>query len=144
MIAIILKRVKEILIGCVLCSVFYNFFMENSEMAETSNTARVLQLCIFAVFMIYNGYTIRHLYFSVNDSFDYYLFNTASIVITAILIVAFRMILSRNIYFWVLSIVHIFDFMFDEIGNIIGIILFFFSLFVSCFLAEKYYNGKVR
>lgn len=144
MIAVILKRVKEILFGCIMCSVFFNYFMVNSDMPETSNTARVLQLCILIVFMIYNGYIIRHLYLSVSDSFDYYLLNTVSIIITIIITLVFRVMLSQNIYLWIFSFVHIFDFMFDEIGNIFGIILFCFSLFVSCFLSEKYYNGKVR
>lgn len=144
MIAVILKRVKEILFGCIICSVFFNYFMVNSDMPETSNTARVLQLCILIVFMIYNGYIIRHLYLSVSDSFDYYLLNTVSIIITIIITLVFRMMLSQNIYLWIFSFVHIFDFMFEEIGIIFGIILFCFSLFVSCFLSEKYYNGKVR
>ncbi len=144
MIAIILKRVKELLFGSVVCSALFNYFMVNSDMAETSNTARVLQFCIFIVFMIYNGYMMRHLYISVNDSFDYYLLNTVSIIITVFIIIAFRIILSQNIYLWIFSFVHIFDFMFEEIGNIFGIILFCFSLFISCFLSEKYYDRKVR
>lgn len=144
MIAVILKRVKEIFLGSIICSALFNYFMVNSDMSETSNTARILQFCIFIVFMIYNGYMMRHLYFSVNDSFDYYLFNTVSIIITIVAVIVFRMMLSQNIYLWFFSFVHIFDFMFEEIENIFGIILFCFSLFVSCFLSEKYYDGKVR
>lgn len=137
---IVLRRLVEMIIGCVAASALFTYCKTGSSLTQVTNEVRFFHLFLIILFMIYNGYMMRHLYLKVDDSFDYYLLNGISIILFAVISIVFKFVAGENIYNWTFSFTDIYYNMFDELGIVIAVILFYVTLMISVFFSEKYYD----
>lgn len=143
MISVIFKRYLELLLGCIGFSLVFAYYETNSPAGDICTTTRIFIAFLIVLFMIYNGYMIRHLYLKTYDSFEYYFWNFISVIMFLGTVSLFWVFLNKVIYTWLFSFVNIFYHMFRETGYVWSSVLFYVMIAVLVFVSKIYYDRKV-
>ncbi len=131
------------LVGCVLCSLFFVYAGENTQHSFNLSAVKFVGVILLILYMIYNGFVIKFIYFKIEDNFDYYFYNVAAFILFLLTALVVKLTCAESIYMNLFSLTNVFYFISPRINGVVSIILFIISVLVTFYASEKYYAKRM-
>lgn len=140
---VITKRYLSLIVGCVIASAIFAFFKANVKMNEIGNSIYILDFLLLLLYFMYSGFTVRYVYFNVDDSFDYYLYNIVAIVFFFGTVMIFKIIFTPTVFEWLFSLTDVFIHILSGVGSTLSLGILCVLILICDFLSETIYNNRM-
>ncbi len=139
----ILRRYFEMLVGCIICSLFFVYAKDNTQFTSSLNALKIVGIILLLLYLMFNGFVIKFLYFKTEDGFDYYFYNISGLVLFLLTALAIKILCSESVYMLLFSLTNVFYYVFSEINGVISVVLFICTVLLTFYLADKYYERRL-